>query len=347
MVIQKTLKSLYEQWKHWAIMHIWLRAECGCGPDRCIDAVGCEAQRIKGLSLTQAITDSLFKPKNKVKSLVDEFVYPRLGAGQLYEKMLAEILSRGGTILFGSSVRRIIAEGHTVRAIEVADIQGTKSIIDAKAFLASCPLTELIDMMRPVPPEEVQLAAKSLRYRHHIAVNLIVSGKTFPDNWLYIHSRDVRMARISNYRNFSSAMSSAQNVNPLTVEYFTFPGDGIWKMNEEALIALAAKELLHMKIITSRDQVCTGFIIRSEKAYPVIDRNASRHVAILKHYLDAFTNILPIGRSGMFKYNNQDHAIATGLLAARTLTGQGKFDPWLVNIDAEYHEEAAVYDSPR
>jgi protoporphyrinogen oxidase len=300
-------------------------------------------QRIKGLSLTTAIINALFKPKNKVaKTLVDEFIYPRLGAGQLYEKMAASINNSGNRVITGASVRRIRRNKMHISAIEAADTQGKRYEVEGKFYLVSAPLTEMIEMMEPAPPPEVISACRALRYRNHVGVNLLVEGRLFPDNWIYVHSKEVRMVRIANYANFSPAMASRPGLNPLTVEYFCFPGDDVWDSSDDALIERAKRELVHMKIIQP-DQVLGGFVVRSDKAYPVIEIGYEYHIATIKAWLDQFENLLPIGRSGMFKYNNQDHAIATGLLAARTALGIQKFDPWLINIDAEYHENAPAH----
>jgi protoporphyrinogen oxidase len=143
-----------------------------------------------------------------------------------------------------------------------------------------------------------------------------------------------------NYANFSPDMASRPGLNPTTVEYFAFPGDEILESTDQQLIDRATRELGMMKI-AKRDQIAGGFVVRSSNAYPVIEIGYAEHVAAIKGWLDRFENLLPIGRSGMFKYNNQDHAMATGLLAARTALGIYRYDPWLVNIDAEYHEGAA------
>jgi UDP-galactopyranose mutase len=196
-------------------------------------------------------------------------------------------------------------------------------------------------MMNPAPPDEVVAASHALRFREHLGVHLKVEGSPFPDNWIYVHSKNVQMARVSNHRNFSPAMST-DGVSPITVEYFTFRHDPLWNSSDEALIALAARELQQSDLIKSGQQVLSGFVIRSEKAYPVMELGYEQHISVIKSWLKRFTNLLPIGRSGMFKYNNQDHAIATGLLAARTALGIARCDPWLVNIDAEYLEETTV-----
>ena len=298
------------------------------------------AQRIKSLNLIQAILNALFGARKKViKTLVDEFVFPRLGAGQLYEKMADVIEKRGGTIAMNSPAQKIIHKDGKVSAIITDD--GEEKSIDGDYFLGSAPLTQLLEMMDPPPPAEVMEASRSLRYRDHIGVQLKMRGVPFPDNWIYIHSPDIRMARIANYKNFSEFMADGDDISPVTVEYFTFKGDDIWSMSDDELVKFAVDEMVAMGT-TQADQFISGFVVRSEKAYPVIDQDSEAKVDIIRAWISQFENFLPIGRSGMFKYNNQDHAIATGLLAARTALGTGDYDPWNVNIDAEYHEARAA-----
>ena len=205
-------------------------------------------------------------------------------------------------------------------------------------FLASLPLTDLIEMMRPQAPVEALHAARALRYRQHIGVNLMVEGNPFVDNWI-VHSPEVATARVANYRNFSRAMAGSDNVSPLTAEYFASPGDELSTASDATLINHAVRELARVGLLTP-DQVRTGFVVRSTNAYPVMQAGHQHYVATIRSWLDEFENLLPIGRAGMFKYNNQDHAMATGLLAARTALGLARFDPWSVNIDAEYAEAA-------
>jgi protoporphyrinogen oxidase len=299
-------------------------------------------QRIKGLSLGTAIRSALSGSKDKgIKTLVDEFHYPRLGAGQFYTKLAARVHGRGSEVLTGRRVTRIYREGLRVRRVRVQDVLGNEEELEAHYYLSSAPLTEMLQMMEPPPPEEVLQACRSLRYRDHIGVNLKLTGIPFADQWIYVHAKQVQMARISNYRNFSPEMADGEAISPMTVEYFTFKGDATWRRSDEELIELAGRELARMHL-ASPEQILSGFVVRSEKAYPVIELGFQRHIDTIKAWLDRFENLLPIGRSGMFKYNNQDHAIATGLLAARTALGAGQFDPWLVNIDAEYHEGGAA-----
>ena len=299
------------------------------------------AQRIKGLSLMTAIRNAVKRDgTKKIKTLADEFIYPRCGAGQVYEAMEAAIMRQGGTIATGTRIKEFRREGTHILAV-VADSASGLYDIPGSFFLASLPLTDLIEMIRPEAPTEVLRAARELRYREHIAVNLVVDGCPFPDNWIYVHSPEVRVARIANYRNFSPAMAGSDDVSPLTVEYFASPGDELSRASDAALIELAVRELDRIGIVEP-DRLRAGFVVRSEKAYPVMQAGHERHVATIRAWLDRFDNLLPIGRSGMFKYNNQDHAMATGLLAARTALGMARFDPWAINIDAEYSETGRV-----
>jgi protoporphyrinogen oxidase len=298
-------------------------------------------QRIKGLSLGTAVLNSVLKPDHKKeKTPLVEFVFPRLGAGMFYERMAEEIERHGGQILLNKKSVGFRHEGNKICSVIIENTDGTREEIEGSAFLASSPLTEGVLGLRPEPAPEVIEAARGLRYRSHIGVDFLVEGNPFPDNWIYVHAREVNLARLANYRNFSSAMAGSSELTPITVEYFCFVGDRIWSQNETELISQAKSELKRMKLIQP-EQLHSGFIIRNEKAYPVIELGYEQKVSILRSYIAGFKNFHPIGRCGMFKYNNMDHAIVTGLLAARNIMGS-RYDVWLVNIDAEYHESGEV-----
>ena len=303
-------------------------------------------ERIKGLSLAAAISDALFKLRHRPRTLADEFLYPRLGAGQLYEKMAERIAAGGGTIRLGSACRTVRRQGFRITGVEVRRPDGTTEAVGGDYFLVSAPLTELLAQLDPPPPSDVKEAAAGLRYRHHVGVQLTLAGRPpFPDNWIYIHEPALRMARVSSYRNFSAAMSHAGDRHPLTVEYFCFTEDAIWTAPETELVALATRELAAAGL-ADPSAVVDGFVVRSPRAYPVIEIGVGERLRVIKDWLDRFENLLPIGRSGMFKYNNQDHAMATGILAARTALGLGRFDPWRVNIDGIYQEGGPAPSGP-
>jgi protoporphyrinogen oxidase len=297
------------------------------------------AQRIRGLNLTTAIRSALFEAKKRViKTLVNEFMYPRLGAGQFYENMEALITRLGGRVAKNTEVCSIRRSNLKVQSVSYRTGDTTSDVM-GDIFLCSAPLTELVSLLDPPPPIEIITAARKLCYRNHIGVNLIATGPApFPDNWIYVHSPDIRMARISDYTNFSASMAARPGLHPLTVEYFCFAEDDLWHSDDRELFDLAIHELGRMGITKGR--LSGAFVVRSEKAYPVIETGYQANIDIIKEYLNQFENLLPIGRSGMFKHNNQDHAIATGLYAARTALGVDEFDPWQVNIDGIYHESA-------
>ena len=200
----------------------------------------------------------------------------------------------------------------------------------------SNPLLEFINIFDNDVPKNVLNSAKKLSYRNHISVHVTVDKKLFDDNWIYIHSPDVKMARIADFTNFSNHMSN-EGSYPITIEYFCFEHEELWNQNNNYLIDFALKEL--RSIFSNQFNVIHTAVSRSSKAYPVIETGYQEHITVIKDWLSTLSNITAIGRSGMFKYNNQDHAMATGLYAARTLMGKGNFDPWEVNVDGEYQEE--------
>jgi len=294
------------------------------------------AQRIKGLSLSTAIKFALFpNSKKRPKTLVDKFYYPRLGAGMLWEKFEDYVKRQDVEVAKNKKVTGVSNNGDNFK-ITIEDNFGNQTSIDTKNIFFSNPLLEFIDIYDADIPELVITAAKSLNYRNHISVHITIDKKLFDDNWIYIHSPDLDMARISDFTNFSDDMSE-EGKYPLTLEYFCFEEDEIWNKNNSDIIDFALKEL--KSIFDEEFNVVHSEVSRNAKAYPVIKTGYQEHIDVIKNWLADLHNITAIGRSGMFKYNNQDHAMATGLYAARTLLGQGNFDPWEVNVDGEYHEE--------
>ncbi|MBL8839286.1 MAG: FAD-dependent oxidoreductase [Alphaproteobacteria bacterium] len=297
------------------------------------------AQRIRGLGLGAALANA-FGQRRAIKTLADEFLYPRRGAGSVYEAIAARLRAGGAAVELGCIVEAVDRDGSRVTAITTRDGQGRRETRPVDRLMSSAPLSDLLAMLSPPPPQDVLAACGALRYRSHLAVNLIVAGNPFPDNWIYVHSPDLRAARIANYRNFSPDMAPDEATSPITVEYFCFAGDATWRMTDDALLDLARAELAAMGFSAAGPggAPAAGFVVRSAGAYPVIDVAHADHIAAIRAWLSQFANLLPIGRTGLFRYNNQDHAIATGLLGARTMLGHGRFDPWQVNIDAAYIE---------
>jgi len=302
------------------------------------------AQRIKGLSLLSAVWHALVPQKGRgkdgkvVKTLIDEFEYPRLGPGMMWEKTREDIRQAGSDVHHGLEVMRIEREGHRAIAMVTRDLQGSEKRWDADAFMVSMPLQETVAKMEPPLPEAVQEAAGRLKYRDFLTVALMVrrSG-LFPDNWIYVHDPGVKLGRIQNFNNWSVQMIPEEGVTCLGLEYFCFEGDGLWTMADEDLIALGKKEIDQLGLVNA-DEIFDGAVVRMPKAYPVYDDDYQGAVEVIRKALSGFENLEVAGRNGMHKYNNQDHSMMTALLAARNLMG-ADYNVWNVNTDAEYHEE--------
>lgn len=311
------------------------------------------AQRIRGLSLWSAIRDALFhRPGDtSVKTLIDRFRYPRLGPGMMWERAAALAEGHGQRVLLGQEVREIYHEGGRVRRVAAFQGSNERAEYEGTDFVSSLPLRELVEAMRPEAPDTVRKAARALRYRDFLTVGLIVAEPDlFPDNWIYIHSPEVRLGRVQNFKNWSPEMVPDPDTSCLGLEYFVFEGDDLWTAPDDALIELGASECDKLGLIRQRD-VTDGVVVRVRKAYPVYDDGYADRVAMIRSWLtEACSNLQCVGRNGQHRYNNSDHSSMTAILAARNLLG-GSYDIWSVNVDQEYHEEGATVDratpSPR
>jgi protoporphyrinogen oxidase len=302
------------------------------------------AQRIKGLSLFTAITSMLFKGFRKggakqIKTLIEEFEYPRLGPGMMWEAFHAEVERLGGRVVLEAPVQRIEHDGSAIVAIEYGTREPTR--VDVRAFVSTMPLRELVHKLDPPAPEAIRAAASRLHYRDFLTVALVIDKPTlFPDNWIYVHDSRVKLGRIQNFKNWSPDMVPDQSQTCLGLEYFCFEGDGLWTMADRELLALGARELEAIGLLGG-GRVIDGTVVRMPKAYPVYDDGFMEALAVLRDYLAGFANLQVAGRNGMHKYNNQDHSMVTALLAAENLLG-ARHDVWAVNADDEYHEESDV-----
>jgi protoporphyrinogen oxidase len=303
------------------------------------------AQRIKDLDLVRAVTSALFgrfaKHRGEViKTLIDEFQYPRLGPGQMWETARDRIRAQGGTIQLDRRVIEVEHDDSRVRSFLARDASGRLFRYIGRHFLSSMPVRDLIRAMKPAPPLEVIRAAESLKYRDFLTIVLIVDrAQTFPDNWIYIHEPSVRLGRIQNFKNWSPALVPDQTKTSLGLEYFCFEGDDLWSRSDPDLLALGRREVDSIGLVSAAE-VIDGCVVRMPKAYPVYDDDYQANLAVIRQWLSALPNLELAGRNGMHKYNNQDHSMMTALLAARNILGLGRFDPWKVNTDAEYHEGA-------
>jgi protoporphyrinogen oxidase len=302
------------------------------------------AQRIKGLDIRQVLKHAIVgHPQQDLKTLVDRFDYPRLGAGQMYEAMLDTVVSRGGTVLLNSRVTAFHRQDHDIAAVAVTDGEGQTYRMTANHYFNSIPLTHFFHLVRPEASADVQQAARRLYYREHITVNLLINGaQLFPDQWIYIHAPEVQMARLANYTNFSPAMVQDPAQSAVSVEYFTFTHEGLWQMTDDDLTQLAIDELHYLRLV-DKGLVQQAWVVRETESYPTYFLGYHEPYGTLKGAMDRYTNITPIGRGGMYKYNNQDHSTLSGILAVRNylhLPG-APYNLWEINIDAAYHESAS------
>lgn len=298
------------------------------------------AQRIKNLNFTEVIKTAIFNKKTKkAKSLIDKFYYPVYGAGRMYDKIASLIKKNGVDVNLENNVVKINHKNNRIISVEYKNKNHLIKVIKTDFLFSSMPLTHFIFSLNPKPEKKIIEAAKKLFYRDHITVNLIVKNENiFPDNWIYVHSPEVKMARITNYRNFSSRMLK-KGFSSLSIEYFAFKGDKIWQMNDNQLINLAINEMIQTKLLIKKE-VIDGFVIRETDSYPFYYLNYKKYFNILKDYVDQFNNLYLIGRGGMYKYNNMDHSLYSGILAARNyLSAKKKYNLWYINQDAEYLEE--------
>lgn len=297
------------------------------------------AQRIKGLSFRTVIKNALFpNRKGTPKTLIDEFKYPKYGPGMMYEKMAENINKTASQILMEKEIIKINHNNFKVESVVVKDHDGSENEYTADHFLSSMPITELIKRMSPAVPSEVAKAADKLTYRSLLTINVILdSPSPFPDTWIYIHAPEVKMGRIQNFGNWSPYMLADKNKTALGLEYFCTEGDDFWQTPDGKLNEIGLDELEKIGL-GKKSSFVDGFIARTPKAYPVYDSTYPENIKLIKDYLNQFENLQPIGRYGMFKYNNMDHSILTGVYAAENILGM-KHDIWKVNADQEYHEE--------
>jgi len=307
------------------------------------------AQRIKGLSLGAAVYDGLKRslglnrrPNNgmQTKTLLETFRYPRLGPGMMWDAARDRIVEAGSTVLMGHGLKQLAGDGQggwRMTATRGAD--GGETVIRAAHAISSAPMRELAARIHPLP--QSTLEASRLRYRDFLTVALkIRSDDLFPDNWIYIHDSKVRVGRIQNFRSWSPEMVPDEGVACVGLEYFCFEGDDLWASTDDALIELATREMAILGLVKP-EQVIGGAVVRQEKAYPVYDDEYAANVAAMRDELEAaYPTLHLVGRNGMHRYNNQDHAMMTAMLSVENiLAGARVYDIWCVNEDAEYHEK--------
>jgi protoporphyrinogen oxidase len=306
------------------------------------------AQRIKGLSLMTAVLNAIIpkraskKNGEVIKTLIDSFRYPRKGPGMLWEECANKIRELGGDIKMGNRVIRCeYNETTNTWQTTYQNQQGETQSVISSQIISTAAIRELVvDFLAPSVSPAVKQAASALKYRDFLIVVLILKDKNqFSDNWIYIHDPSVDVARIQNFKSWSPEMVPDPSMCCYGMEYFCFEGDGIWEQSDEELIAKAKREIIKIGL-ASLDDITDGCVVRQIKAYPVYDEHYKEHVDVIRHGLgQQFKTLHLIGRNGMHKYNNQDHAMMTAMLTVKNiLAEQNQFDVWNVNQDAEYHE---------
>jgi protoporphyrinogen oxidase len=298
------------------------------------------AQRIKNLSLTKAVWNAI-SGANDTTSLIEEFDYPRLGPGQMWERVTESVEAKGGEVRMRTRATKLHRRGQRIVGLEVEGPDGPARI-EARDYVNSMGLRELVHAVDPPPPAEVVDAANRLRYRDFLIVTLVLDRPDpFPDNWIYVHSSDVSVGRIQNFRAWSKDMVPNENQASIGMEYFCQEGDGLWEMTTEDLVAKAAGELERLGLAKA-SEVSDGTVIRQPKAYPVYDTEYRTAVDVISNWLKGMENLQSVGRNGLHRYNNQDHSMLTAILAARNITlaeGETPHDLWSVNVERSYHEE--------
>lgn len=300
------------------------------------------AQRIKNLSLFKAVWNAI-SGSNDTTSLIEEFQYPRLGPGMMWEKTADLIEKQGGEVRLRSEVVKVNRDGNRVTSIDIRHwhADGHPSDferIEGDHFINTMALRDLIHAFDPPPPREVIEAADKLKYRDFLIVTLVLDhADPFEDNWIYIHSPKVKVGRIQNFRAWSKEMLPNQDTASIGMEYFCQEGDGLWTMSDEDLRALAASELETLGLAKASD-VIDAAIIRQPKAYPVYDGEYREALDVLEEWIGSLDNFQTVGRNGLHRYNNQDHSMLSAMLAARNILGENH-NVWTVNVERSYHEE--------
>lgn len=294
------------------------------------------AQRIKKLSLYEAVKSALVGNKgNKHRTLVDEFAYPIKGAGHVYNKLAVKFQSLGGTLLLNTAIETVFP------SLDKAVI--THSNGQQKEFshvISTMPLTHLMNSIGA--PKDILEKSKGLKFRNTILVYLQIAGPNpFPDQWIYVHAENLQTGRITNFRNWTDTINQDRSEHIICLEYWCYDKDAIWTTNDDSLIDLGTLELYTTGLVEP-GSILKGKVVRVPKCYPVYSSGYKSDLIPIQNYLNLIKTITPIGRYGSFKYNNQDHSILMGLLAAENIAMNAKHDLWQINTDYEYQEVATI-----
>ena len=311
------------------------------------------AQRIKGLSISKVLEQAIksiltermgYRQKEVETSLVDNFLYPKFGPGQLWEYVASQVQDKGGKVFLRHTVVGLHAEGTKISRVEVRDeATGKIQTVDADYVISTMPIRDLVQGIRSAVPSDVGLAAQDLRYRDFLTVGVLYSGLhtpdgKLPDNWIYVQEADVMVGRIQIFNNWSPYLVSNPEHTWLGLEYFCQEGDELWTKTDAELINLGVQELASLRLAEPKNFV-DGVVIRMPKAYPAYFGGFERFY-LIRQYVDQFENLFLVGRNGMHRYNNQDHSMLTAMTAIDNILANitSKENIWKVNTEANYHE---------
>ncbi|HEX2274858.1 MAG TPA: NAD(P)/FAD-dependent oxidoreductase [Acidimicrobiales bacterium] len=301
------------------------------------------AQRIKNLSLSKAVLNALMPRRNQkeITSLIEEFQYPKHGPGMMWERCRDLVEARGCKLIMSTRVVHVRHEGGRAVAVVARSQDGALTEYPCDHVVSSMPISQLLKAMDPPASETALKAADDLRYRDFLTVALVVPEEySFPDNWIYVHSREVQVGRIQNFGSWSPYMVK-EGRTCLGLEYFVFEGDETWTKPDDQLIEQAKRELGVLGLVDPA-KVEAGYVVRMPKAYPFYDEHYKVNVAKIVEWLSEFApNVHPVGRNGMHRYNNQDHSMYTAMLTAENIATGSTYDVWSVNVEEEYHEESS------
>ena len=317
------------------------------------------SQRVKGLSISKAIKNAVSKMFHKKggeveTSLIEQFIYPKKGPGQLYEKMAEEIVKLGGEILYGKTVNKVHLTDGKVTAVSATNEEGVSEKYIADYFLSSMPIKDLAEAFgQETVPEKVYEIATTLPYRDFMTVGLLLDklkvknttkmktlGDIVPDCWIYVQDRDVRLGRIQIFNNWSPYMvEDPEHRVWVGLEYFCAEGDKMWTSKDEDFIANAVNELVKIGVVDSADSVLDSTLLRVKKAYPAYFGSYAQFDEV-KDWLNGIDNLYCIGRNGQHRYNNMDHSMVTAMVACEAIANGAtdKTAVWEVNTEKVYHE---------
>jgi len=289
----------------------------------------------------EVIKKALIKSKKGPKTLVDQFYYPDLGTGLIYEKIRERILSDDiGSVLINSYPLRIIHDDSKITEV-VVNVDGNNRTIKPKFVVSSIPITEFVNLLEPKVPNEVLQSAKNLKFRSHVSLFITLNKPSvFPDQWIYFPDRKIPFGRIMEPKNFSKKMSPPDKTS-LLIEFFCWENDKIWNASKDELFEISISWLEEIAFI-KRDEVIEYFVHKERNAYPVYDLKYKENSGKVKNYLGQFKNLQLIGRAGSFRYNNQDHALEMGILAARSIIDGKQYNIEEVGAEQEYFERGYV-----